>query len=194
MENSEYILLIIMALSFLEVVFPPVPGDTVLIIGSTVAATVGVHPLWSISSAILGTSLASLIMYQLGVKLGEKILTSPRFSWWLNTELFCKIEGWFQRYGYWTLLLSRFLPVARSGVAMAAGIVGFKRTKAISALLISICLSSTLLVGCGQLLSSFRQELYQLVRSKYLWLVFLPALLAFGAGCYFWIRIKPKSK
>lgn len=164
---SYLLILMVLVFSFLEVVVPPIPGDTVLVLGSSLAAAAGVAPIWLVISAALGTFGASLICYQLGSKLGEKLLVSPRFNRLLDVEMFHKIKNWFERYGYWTLLASRMLPVARSGIVLAAGILNYNKRNALTALSISILTSSVLFVMAGYLLGNRWRVLYRMWVTRY---------------------------
>ncbi len=159
-EYDQYLLLIILIFSFLEVVIPPIPGDTVLVVGSSIGGIAGINPVWIVISSFAGTFTASLLLYSLGNKFEHKLLVSPKYSWLLDTKTFLEIEKWFKKYGYWTLILSRFLPIARSGVVLAVGIVNFERRRALIALSISILLSSTLFVLSGRFLGRRWKEAY----------------------------------
>lgn len=184
-ENSEYILLIILVFSFLEVVVPPIPGDTVLVLGSTVAAAIGLNPLWSILAATCGTFAASMILYFLGYRYGKGFFELSGSSLWLNPKLYSRIQNWYQKYGWGTLLGSRFLPAARSGVILVAGIVRYKRSHAFFFLTLSILLSSTMFVCFGHILGHYRHELQALMSSSMFWIILIPAAIAFGGGIWF---------
>lgn len=195
-EYSQYLLLIILVFSFLEVTIPPIPGDTILVVGSSIADIAGFNPVWIIISSVAGTFMASFFLYNLGNKFGHKLLVSPKYSWLLDTKAFLEIEKWFKKYGYWTLLFSRFLPIARSGVILAAGIVNFDKPRALISLSISILLSSTLFVFIGRFLGSRWKEAY-LEWGPKLHLLFavslgLFALLALGVGI--WKLLKARQK
>lgn len=195
-EYSQYLLLIILVFSFLEVTIPPIPGDTILVVGSSIADIAGFNPVWIIISSVAGTFMASFFLYNLGNKFGHKLLVSPKYSWLLDTKAFLEIEKWFKKYGYWTLLFSRFLPIARSGVILAAGIVNLDKPRALISLSISILLSSTLFVFIGRFLGSRWKEAY-LEWGPKLHLLFavslgLFALLALGVGI--WKLLKARQK
>lgn len=193
MTYRQYLLLIILAVSFLEVVFPPIPGDTVLVIGSSIGVSAGIHPLLIIGCAFIGTYSATLLLYKVGSSLEEKILESPRFSWWLDTGTFGKIKQWFDRYGYWTLLISRFLPIARSGVALSAGIVRYDRQRYVIALGISVFLSSTTFVLIGHYIGLRWTEITNLRNLSPTFFRFLPVLLVL-AGIAWLIYKRKRSK
>jgi membrane protein DedA with SNARE-associated domain len=146
---SYGIVLLVLVFSFLEVVIPVIPGYTVLLAGSTVAAAAGVAPLWLIVGSSVGTWLASLLCYNLGDRLGESLLKKARFKRLLDPQAFVKIQNWFARYGYGVLLVSRLLPIARSGIVLSAGIVRFERRRTMAALTVSILVTATLYVTLG---------------------------------------------
>lgn len=195
-EYHRYLLLIILVFSFLEVVIPPIPGDTVLVVGSSIAGIAGINPVLIIISSFAGTFTASLFLYSLGNKFQHKLLVSPKYSWLLDTKTFLEIEKWFTKYGYWTLLCSRLLPIARSGVVLAAGIVNFNRRRALIALSISILLSSTIFVFSGRFLGRRWKEAYLEWGPKFQLILALSiglfALLAIGIGI--WKKLKAGQK
>jgi len=187
-EYHQYLPIIILVFSFLEVVVPPIPGDTVLVVGSSVAGIAGINPLWIIICSFAGTFTASLFLYSLGNKFQHKILVSSKYSWLLDTATFSEIERWFKKFGYWTLLGSRFLPIARSGMVLAAGIVNFNRRRALGALSISILLSSTIFVLSGRFLGIRWKEAYLKWGPKIQLFIIVSlglfALLAIGVGVW----------
>ena len=188
----------ILAASFLEVIFPPIPGIMVLIAAGAAARPAGIHPLWLIITAAAGSFAASYLVYSLGFRLQMQALAIPKYARLLETRSFSRIEGWYQRYGYTVLILSRFLPFARPGFALAAGILRLGRHRALAALAISILLSSTVFVYTGYLLGLYsrvvtRGDFFYHVWSSKIQLTALLIIcgLLFPAFCY-WIyrRIK----
>ncbi len=195
-EYAQYLPLIILIFSFLEVVIPPLPGDTMLVVGSSIAHIAGINPVWVIISSFAGTFAASSFLYKLGNKFEHKLLISSKYSWLLDTKAFLEIEKWFNKFGYWSLILSRFLPIARSGVVLAAGIVNFDKQRTLAALSISILLSSTIFVLVGRFLGRRWKEAYLEWGPKFQIILIaslgLFALLAIGAGI--WKLLKSRRK
>jgi membrane protein DedA with SNARE-associated domain len=185
------IILLVMIFSFLEVVIPLIPGYTVLVLGSSVAAAAGIAPVWPIISSSVGTWFASLICYNLGNRLGERLLEMPRFARLLDSQTFFKIKRWFGRYGNWVLLVSRLLPIARSGIVLAAGILKYEKRRAMAALTVSIVFTATLYVIIGYWVGSRWRELYRFWQSSYN-LFLLLAVVGIGAawGLIKWYRKK----
>ena len=192
-KYSQYLILIVFIFSFLEVVVPPIPGDTVLIISGSIGGIAGINSLWIILSSFTGTFIASILLYNLGYKVEHKILESPRFAWMIDTKVFAKIEKWFERYGYWTLLLSRLLPVARSGIVLAAGIVNFDKQKSLVAVAISILVSTTVFVLAGRYIGKQWSEIMILWHSHFRIVLIILAGLIILIGVITWVLKQAKK-
>lgn len=159
-EHIQFLILITMTVSFLEVVFPVIPGDTALIICGSLAGVAGYNPILVIGAAFLGSFTASVLLYFLGLKLGRRLLDSTKLNWFLDSRTFLKIEAWFNRYGFLTVFVSRLLPVCRSGIILAAGIVKMRQGQALIAVGFSTIISTTFFVLGGRLAG---KRWYQLV-------------------------------
>jgi len=168
-QYREYLLIIVFLYSFLEVIFPPLPGDTLLIISGSITVAANLNPIFTILSASLGTFFASLLLYHLGAKMERKLLHSQRFSSILDSKTFIKIERGFQRFGFLIILLSRFLPAVRSGVVLAAGIVNMEKNQTMLALAVSILLSTSMFIYGGRFLGRRLDKITQLWESHF-WL------------------------
>lgn len=169
-QYSEYLLLIVFLYSFLEVIFPPLPGDTLLIISGSISVAANSNPLFMIIFASLGTFCASFLLYHLGAKMERKLFHSPRFSALLDSKTFVKIERGFQRFGFLIILASRFLPAVRSGVVLAAGIVNMEKRQTMLALAVSILLSTSMFIYGGRFLGRRLDKIMQLWESHF-WLI-----------------------
>ncbi len=165
-EYSEYLVLIIMIASFLEVVFPPIPGDTVLVVCGSLAGAAEISPVLLIVMAAVGSFGASFLLYRIGVKLDEKMLDSSKFAWILDSKGFAKVKQWFGKYGFLTVLFSRLLPIFRSGIIFAAGISKMNQVKALSAVGISTIFSTSLFVMGGYLMGERWQKVLDLWNSQ----------------------------
>jgi membrane protein DedA with SNARE-associated domain len=148
--HRQYLFLFVFLYSFIEVLFPPTPGDALLVFSAGLAGRAGIHPLWVVPFAAAGGFLASVILYNIGAGMERKMLDSPRFSGVIDSKGFAKVEAWFKRFGFGTILLSRFIPVVRSGIILAAGVVRMEQRRSLIAVAISIiCFNSLLVLGTG---------------------------------------------
>lgn len=126
------ILLFVFFSAFLENVFPPYPGDTVLVFSGFVAAR-GLNPVLSFLAGFTGSVLGGIMMFFLGHRFLELFRelagkwTRPEFLGRMAREMSSKesmarVEHWFARFGLWFVLFSRFSAGIRFFVTILAGI------------------------------------------------------------------------
>ncbi|MBS1161120.1 MAG: DedA family protein [Proteobacteria bacterium] len=105
------------------VVFPFLPGDSLLFVGGALAAIgqggMEITTLIGVLSA--GAILGNMVNYQIGRYLGPKV-----FHWensrFFNRTALEKTHAFYAQHGGKTLVLSRFLPLFRSFAPFVAGI------------------------------------------------------------------------
>jgi membrane-associated protein len=105
------------------VVFPFLPGDSILFIAGTVVATAGlnVHLLAMIliAAAILGDT----INYSIGHYIGPRAFDRPD-SRWFKQEHLRRTQSFYDRYGGITIIIGRFVPIIRTFAPFLAGVAG----------------------------------------------------------------------
>ena len=119
--------LILFASAYVENTFPPVPGDTVTIIGAYLITTgkLSFTGVWL--STTLGSVLGFFTMYLVGYKFGRAFITSEKRAKIFGFDRIEKTKIWFSKYGYWVIFVNRFLSGTRSVISLFAGI--FKLTE-----------------------------------------------------------------
>lgn len=149
-----YIYIAVATYAIVEVVFPPFPGDVMVVFAGYLAGLRNLPIPGIIISGILGSIAASAGAFVLG-RLGRKIILEHRF--WkrlISTNELRRAEGWFTRYGGWALLISRFLPGIRSPLIVVAGMARIHPSKALGLVSISVAANVTLLVLGGRALGA----------------------------------------
>lgn len=136
----------------IEVVFPPFPGDLSFVAGGVVAGRRGFPLAWPVLAAFTGTMLAAAVLFFLGKLCGRPLLRRPFFARLLPEARLARLEAWFDRYGLWLIIGSRFLAVIRSGIALAAGMAGLRPGLSFGGMAAGIALHAALLVVGGALL------------------------------------------
>ena len=147
----------------IEVVFPPFPGDATFLAGGFVAGRRGFLLAWPIFAAWLGTFLAAAGLFLVGRIWGRLLLRKRFFARLLPQEQQERLERWFTRYGLWVILGSRFIPVVRSGIALAAGIGGLRPLSGLLGLAAGAFVFDALLVVGGSLVGEHWSVLASLV-------------------------------
>jgi membrane-associated protein len=105
------------------VVFPVLPGDSILFIAGTVVALadLNVHVLVFVlaAAAILGDS----VNYAVGHFIGPKVFERPE-SRWLRKDHLRRTQAFYERFGGITIVIGRFVPVIRTFAPFLAGVAG----------------------------------------------------------------------
>jgi membrane protein DedA with SNARE-associated domain len=103
----------------LEYLFPPVPGDTVILLGFFLAGR-GQLP-WAgvAAAALLGGLVGVEAAYRIGSRLGKSYFFLRRSR--IAAAKLPRLERYLTRYGGRLLLVNRFLPVLRGLFLYAAG-------------------------------------------------------------------------
>ena len=105
------------------VVFPFLPGDSILFIAGTVVATadLNIHTLVIVltAAAILGDT----VNYSVGHYIGPKIFDRPD-SRWFKQEHLRRTQRFYDKYGGITIIIGRFVPIIRTFAPFLAGVAG----------------------------------------------------------------------
>jgi membrane protein DedA with SNARE-associated domain len=126
--NVLLLYLFLFGSSVLENLFPPIPGDTITAFG---AFLVGIGKLdFFIVYAVttLGSSVGFILLFYAGAFLEMEFFLNTRFKIFSSHKILAA-EKWFSRYGYYVVILNRFLPGVRSVISIAAGISGLNGMK-----------------------------------------------------------------
>jgi membrane-associated protein len=125
-EYGHWLYAILFVIIFAEtglVVFPFLPGDSILFISGTVVATadlnIHVLALTLIAAAVLGDT----INYSVGHYIGPKIFDRAD-SRWLKQEHLRRTQHFYDKYGGITIIIGRFVPIIRTFAPFLAGVAG----------------------------------------------------------------------
>lgn len=118
---AHWIVLIIILFAGFNI---PISIDVVLIISAVLAATlIPEHAFLIYLSLLVGTYFSAWIAYGVGRFLGEKLLKWRFFSKILHRDRLEKINRFYDKHGFLTLLFGRFIPFGvRNCIFMTAGI------------------------------------------------------------------------
>ena len=132
------------------VVFPFLPGDSLLFVAGTVMAAgeLNVHLLSAllIAAAILGDSLN----YAIGHYIGPRVFDKPD-SRWFKQEHLRRTQSFYDRYGGVTIIIGRFIPIIRTFAPFLAGVAAMNYRRFLSYNVIGAFLWITSLVYAGYL-------------------------------------------
>jgi len=120
-QNVLVLYLLLFASAVIENLFPPIPGDTITVLGAfLVGKGVLSFPLVYVVTTI-GSTAGFMILFSLAYFLEREFFMNRNY-WIFSAKSIVSAERWFEKYGYFVILGNRFIPGIRSVVSIAAGI------------------------------------------------------------------------
>lgn len=116
-----WIYISLFAFAFVENVFPPSPSDLVVVLGGSLIGTHSLHFIPTLLATTIGSVIGFMVLFLIGTQLDKKIIKAGKVKF-ISTEGLEKVEKWFLKYGYWIILVNRFLPGTRSVISLFAGL------------------------------------------------------------------------
>jgi membrane protein DedA with SNARE-associated domain len=181
--------LVLMALSALENVFPPVPADTAVALGAFLArrGEVSVVPLVALCwLANLGSAAGT---YVLGRRHGRAFFRDGWGRKVMPPDVLAALEEGYARWGTAGIFLSRFLPGFRAAVPPFAGVAGLSPWRALLPAALASALWYAFLAFAGYELAENWDAVKALVADTNLVLGAAALILAVVAGAWLWRRL-----
>jgi len=149
--NSVYIYLAVFLIAYIENIFPPFPSDLIVAFCGYLAGIDRVSIILVILISTFGSATGFMTMYQLGKFFGIKIVERGKLKF-ISLKSIKTIERWFEKYGYWVVIVNRFLAGTRAVVSFFTGLseLNFKKTTVLSS--ISALLWNSIIIFFGYLL------------------------------------------
>src|SRR5215813_6662154 len=125
-QHGHWLYLVLFLVIFAEtglVVFPFLPGDSILFIAGTVVATADLNVHLLVAVLIAAAILGDTINYSVGHYIGPKAFDRPD-SRWFKQEHLRRTQAFYDRYGGVTIIIGRFVPIIRTFAPFLAGVAG----------------------------------------------------------------------
>ena len=113
---------VLFAIVFCEtafVIFPFLPGDSLLFIAGTFSATGALNPWLLVVLLIIASVTGNTINYWIGSLIGHKIMA--RDYKWIDKNALQKTHNFYEKHGGKTIVLARFIPIVRTFAPFVAG-------------------------------------------------------------------------
>lgn len=109
----------------LENIFPPIPSEVILTFGGFMTETTNLTVTGVIIVSTAGSVLGAILLYGIGLLLDverlEKIVDRYGRILRLTKDDLYRADAWFDKYGIWTVLFCRLIPLIRSLISIPAG-------------------------------------------------------------------------
>jgi membrane protein DedA with SNARE-associated domain len=147
--------------SFVEYVFPPFPGDMVVLLGAWYAAHGELSWPSAFASVTAGAMAGAWIDWRIGRALAPA-LEARAVRGRLNAERLARFDAAYRRYGGLLLVANRFLPGIRAFIFLAAGAARLPLGRVLLLGGLSAALWNALLLAVGALLVRNLAEMVRL--------------------------------
>ncbi|MFC7335343.1 DedA family protein [Rhodocista pekingensis] len=155
----------LMALMFLENLFPPIPSELIMPLAGFLAARGEMDPVLVVLTGTLGSVLGALPWYWVGRRFGRDRLDRlvERHGVWLTMEPcdVARAHDWFRRRGWRAVLFGRLVPAVRTLISVPAGLARMRLLPFLALTTAGSLAWVTVLTGAGYLL----QDQYQRVEA-----------------------------
>lgn len=112
---------LILLASYIENIFPPIPGDTILIFGAYMVGVGDLSYFLALVTTLVGSVAGFMTIYYMGHRFGRGFIFERQQKWFSDKAL-ARVDRLFNRWGYGVVLINRFMAGLRSVIALFAGV------------------------------------------------------------------------
>ncbi len=178
----------------IQQVFPPYPSDTLVLIIGVLAGQAASGWYFLIITFFLGTIFSSIMLYEIGYKYGEKVLSFKLVKKLVDDKSIEKAKKFAQKAEGFAFVISRFAPGMFTVMLIIGGLIQLKRKSS----WLFICLAS--LIGCaiyffaGLFVGKNMEMLIMFAKSMgILGIVIIVAFVVFGMLIYKFNKVKQEN-
>lgn len=136
-----------------ESIFPPIPSEIILPLAGFTAARGDLHIIEAIIWATVGSVVGSWVLYAVARLIGIHRLhrAADRIPG-VNRKDIDGAQQWFNKYGTWSVLIGRIIPVVRSLISIPAGLNGMNFWKFSGWTILGSAVWNSILIAAGYML------------------------------------------
>lgn len=168
-QHGHWLYLILFVIIFAEtglVVFPFLPGDSILFIAGTVVATADMNVHLLVIALIAAAIMGDTVNYWIGHYIGPRAFDRPD-SRWFRQEHLRRTQQFYDRFGGITIIIGRFVPIIRTFAPFLAGVAGMTYARFLCYNIVGAVAWITSLVYAGYLFGNIPW-----VKENLAWIVF----------------------
>lgn len=122
-EYGTMVYVVLATIVFAEtglVVFPFLPGDSLLFVAGAFSAT-GAMNVWVLMALLITAAVTgNTVNYWIGKSIGQKVFTHDYK--WIDKNALIKTHAFYENHGGKTIVLARFVPIVRTFAPFVAGV------------------------------------------------------------------------
>ena len=190
---AHYIYILLGVSSFVENVFPPIPGDTITAFGAFLVGAKKLNFFGVYLATTLGSVSGFMFLFWIGSLLGRRFFIKKDYRFFKARDI-KRAEEWFQKYGYLLILLNRFLPGIRSVISISGGISRLSVFKVTFLAFLSACIWNLIWIFLGYELGTNWDVAREKIEHILVYYNYILLALAGLIVVFFFIRRKIKRK
>ncbi len=177
----------------IENIFPPVPSDTVVVLGGILADRGGLSVWPVLVVAWLSNVGVALLVYALARRHGKGVFQTRWGKRLLRPHQLNHLADFYERYGLAAIFGSRFLPVLRVLIPVFAGITGLGFIRTAIPLVTASLAWYTVMVFAGVFASRNIERIFGWLGTANSWLLGIALVLLAGIA-YWWVRTRRSDR
>jgi membrane protein DedA with SNARE-associated domain len=170
-------------------VFPPIPGDSVTVIGAYLVGRGFLDYRGVYLSTTLGSIAGFMTIYGIAFWLEWKVIERYQLKWLTGSNME-RVQNWFHRWGYWVVLANRFLSGARSVISLVAGLSRMRPLPVFALALLSCAFWNGMLIYLGSSVGKNWEEVVAFIK-QYNQIVLVGILLLLVSYLIYRFLIQP---
>jgi membrane-associated protein len=123
-DHGVWVYALLFAIVFIEtglVVWPFLPGDSLLFVTGAIAAAGGMDIAAVMAVLVAAALTGDNVNYGIGRWIGRRVFHYEK-SRWFNPAYLARAHAFYEKHGGKTIILARFVPIVRTYVPFVAGI------------------------------------------------------------------------
>jgi len=186
-EHGAWVYALLFVIVFIEtglVVWPFLPGDTLLFVTGALAAAGGMDIAAVMAVLVAAALTGDNVNYGIGRWVGPRVFHYEK-SRWFNPGHLARAHAFYERHGGKTIILARFLPIVRTYVPFVAGIGAMPYAR-----YIGFCVAGALIWVLSLCSAGYFFGNLPVVKKNLSVVIGLIVLVSISPGVYAWLRAR----
>ena len=186
-EHGAWVYALLFVIVFIEtglVIWPFLPGDSLLFVTGALAAAGGMDIAAVMAVLVAAALTGDNVNYGIGRWIGPRVFHYEK-SRWFNPGHLARAHAFYERHGGKTIILARFLPIVRTYVPFVAGIGAMPYAR-----YIGFCIAGALAWVVSLCTAGYFFGNIPLVKSNLSAVIVLIVLVSISPGIYAWLRAR----
>lgn len=158
-----WIYLFVILITFVENVFPPIPGDVILLFCGYLSGVGRTNWIALMVFAYAGSIVGYMLLHAIGRALDQHLIQSRKWRW-LPYKSIETVDRMFDRWGPIIIIINRFLMGLRSAIAVFSGLARVKPGVTFLCASISVAFWNAMLILSGKWLGENWQAVLQVLQ------------------------------